>query len=239
MCDNLWDHFLRKYNVFHKENRLVHLPDSSLLQFPQISSSFHQNSLLQTVSVTCNVCSNACSPIHSDMSIHILCSDSHPQLYTGYIPQPSQHTCPLFHTNSLNNIFHLLLIRLFCLYDPALVDEMSLKNKTKQIKSKETSFLRKGFDGTGIIFLWFGFNFQNICKTSFYADTLKVHSTFISNISLPVRLSRLPDVFVAVISGRSVTNVKEMVGIEGITYAGNHGLEIIHPGIINQSEQVS
>ena len=39
----------------------------------------------------------------------------------------------------------------------------------------------------------------------------------------------MPDVFVAVISGRSVTNVKEMVGIEGITYAGNHGLEIIHP----------
>ena len=31
------------------------------------------------------------------------------------------------------------------------------------------------------------------------------------------------------LSGRSVTNVKEMVGIEGITYAGNHGLDIIHP----------
>ena len=39
----------------------------------------------------------------------------------------------------------------------------------------------------------------------------------------------MPDVFVAVISGRSVNNVREMVGIEGITYAGNHGLEIIHP----------
>ena len=43
------------------------------------------------------------------------------------------------------------------------------------------------------------------------------------------RLALLPDVFVAVISGRSVTNVKEMVGIEGITFAGNHGLDIIHP----------
>ena len=42
------------------------------------------------------------------------------------------------------------------------------------------------------------------------------------------RLALLPDVFVAVISGRSVTNVKEMVGIEGITFAGNHGLDIIH-----------
>ncbi len=43
------------------------------------------------------------------------------------------------------------------------------------------------------------------------------------------RLARMPDVFVAIISGRGVTNVKQMVGIEGITYAGNHGLEIIHP----------
>ena len=39
----------------------------------------------------------------------------------------------------------------------------------------------------------------------------------------------MPDVFVSVISGRSVANVQEMVGIKGITYAGNHGLEIVHP----------
>lgn len=32
-----------------------------------------------------------------------------------------------------------------------------------------------------------------------------------------------------VISGRNVENVKKMVGIESITYAGNHGLEILHP----------
>ena len=43
------------------------------------------------------------------------------------------------------------------------------------------------------------------------------------------RLANMPDVFIAVISGRSVNNVKAMVDIEGITYAGNHGLEIIHP----------
>ena len=43
------------------------------------------------------------------------------------------------------------------------------------------------------------------------------------------RLANLSDVFVGIISGRGVNNVKEMVGIEGITYAGNHGLEIIHP----------
>lgn len=43
------------------------------------------------------------------------------------------------------------------------------------------------------------------------------------------RLSNLNDVYIAVISGRSVENVRKMVGIEGITYAGNHGLEILHP----------
>merc|ERR1712071_481081 len=30
-------------------------------------------------------------------------------------------------------------------------------------------------------------------------------------------------------SGRGVANVKAMVGIDNITYAGNHGLEILHP----------
>uniref|UniRef100_A0A2M4A4G8 Putative trehalose-6-phosphate synthase component tps1 n=1 Tax=Anopheles triannulatus TaxID=58253 RepID=A0A2M4A4G8_9DIPT len=43
------------------------------------------------------------------------------------------------------------------------------------------------------------------------------------------RLSNHSDVYVAIISGRNVENVKQMVGIEGITYAGNHGLEILHP----------
>lgn len=39
----------------------------------------------------------------------------------------------------------------------------------------------------------------------------------------------MPDVYIAIVSGRNVNNVKTMVGIEGITYAGNHGLEILHP----------
>ncbi|KAK7078119.1 alpha,alpha-trehalose-phosphate synthase (UDP-forming) [Halocaridina rubra] len=43
------------------------------------------------------------------------------------------------------------------------------------------------------------------------------------------RLSHMPDVNVAIISGRSLENVKSMVGIEGITYAGSHGFEILHP----------
>ncbi|XP_060530234.1 uncharacterized protein LOC132704326 isoform X2 [Cylas formicarius] len=43
------------------------------------------------------------------------------------------------------------------------------------------------------------------------------------------RLSELPDVFVAIVSGRNVDNVKDMVGLHNITYAGNHGLEVIFP----------
>lgn len=43
------------------------------------------------------------------------------------------------------------------------------------------------------------------------------------------RLSNMSDCYISIISGRNVNNVKEMVGIEGITYAGNHGLEILHP----------
>lgn len=35
---------------------------------------------------------------------------------------------------------------------------------------------------------------------------------------------------VAVISGRSLINVKKLVGLKGIYYAGNHGLEIDGPG---------
>ncbi|GLV40015.1 Trehalose-6-phosphate synthase 1 [Carabus blaptoides fortunei] len=43
------------------------------------------------------------------------------------------------------------------------------------------------------------------------------------------RLSNMSDVYIAIISGRNVENVKKMVGIDGITYAGSHGLEILHP----------
>ncbi|XP_073820862.1 trehalose-6-phosphate synthase 1 [Musca autumnalis] len=47
--------------------------------------------------------------------------------------------------------------------------------------------------------------------------------------NLLFKLSNHSDVYVAIISGRNVDNVKKMVGIDGITYAGNHGLEILHP----------
>lgn len=43
------------------------------------------------------------------------------------------------------------------------------------------------------------------------------------------RLANMTDVNVAIISGRSLKNLMKMVNIKQITYAGSHGLEILHP----------
>jgi trehalose 6-phosphate phosphatase len=45
------------------------------------------------------------------------------------------------------------------------------------------------------------------------------------------RLSRLPGVTVAVISGRALANVEEKVGLPDMVYAGNHGLEMQGPNM--------
>jgi trehalose 6-phosphate synthase/phosphatase len=42
---------------------------------------------------------------------------------------------------------------------------------------------------------------------------------------------RTPRVDVVVVSGRSLADLKEMVGVPGLTYVGNHGFEIDGPGI--------
>ncbi|KAG5893359.1 hypothetical protein JTB14_000124 [Gonioctena quinquepunctata] len=52
------------------------------------------------------------------------------------------------------------------------------------------------------------------------------------------RLSQVPQIFIAVISGRAVSNVKEMVGLDGVTYAGNHGLEVLYPDGSTYSHQL-
>ena len=44
-------------------------------------------------------------------------------------------------------------------------------------------------------------------------------------------LAKKPAFRVGIISGRSLSEIKVMVGIEGIYYAGNHGLEIEGPGL--------
>lgn len=42
-------------------------------------------------------------------------------------------------------------------------------------------------------------------------------------------LSHYSDCKITVISGRSIEDLQRKVGVEGLTYAGNHGLEILHP----------
>jgi trehalose 6-phosphate phosphatase len=44
-------------------------------------------------------------------------------------------------------------------------------------------------------------------------------------------LAQKPDFSVGIISGRSLSEVKSLVGVEEIYYAGNHGLEIEGPGL--------
>lgn len=45
------------------------------------------------------------------------------------------------------------------------------------------------------------------------------------------RLARRPDCTIGVISGRALCDVKEVVGLDGVVYAGNHGLEISGGGL--------
>ena len=44
------------------------------------------------------------------------------------------------------------------------------------------------------------------------------------------QLRDLPGVFLAIISGRSLDDLRAKVGVPGIIYVGNHGLEIENPG---------
>lgn len=45
------------------------------------------------------------------------------------------------------------------------------------------------------------------------------------------KLTKLPGCRIAIISARALRDIKKLVGIEGITYVGNHGLEIEGPKI--------
>lgn len=44
-----------------------------------------------------------------------------------------------------------------------------------------------------------------------------------------LRIAKNPKIFTAIISGRAVSNVVDKVSINGLIYAGNHGLEILYP----------
>jgi len=50
------------------------------------------------------------------------------------------------------------------------------------------------------------------------------------------KLSRIPYCKISIISGRGLEDIKKMVGVKGIVYAGNHGLEIGGPEIKFESQ---
>ncbi len=50
--------------------------------------------------------------------------------------------------------------------------------------------------------------------------------------------ARTPNLDLVVVSGRALEDVKQMVGVTGVTYVGNHGFEIEGPGLSFRSEGV-
>lgn len=54
-----------------------------------------------------------------------------------------------------------------------------------------------------------------------------------------LRLATHPSVFLAIISGRGPQDVKDKVGLPNITYAGNHGLQIIYPDSTRFNYQIA
>ncbi|WP_348612597.1 trehalose-phosphatase [Halobaculum rarum] len=59
------------------------------------------------------------------------------------------------------------------------------------------------------------------------------------------RLATQPGVALAVVSGRALSDLRDRVGIDGVVYAGNHGLELgyggeraVHPATLDRQEEI-
>lgn len=86
---------------------------------------------------------------------------------------------------------------------------------------------------------YFTNHIDEVCKLSLILDYDGTLTPLTSHPDLAImseetkrvleRLANMPDVNIAIISGRSLDNISKIVGIEKITYAGSHGLEILHP----------
>ncbi len=90
----------------------------------------------------------------------------------------------------------------------------------------QEDFFRR-FERAKVVFLFFDYDgtLTPIVKKPELA-TLPLENRLVIKKLVKKRWSR-----VAVVSGRSLKNVKKMVGIKGIVYAGNHGLELEGPGL--------
>ena len=77
---------------------------------------------------------------------------------------------------------------------------------------------------------------SKLCLLLDYDGTLAPHGSHPDLTVLPEetratlqRLADMPEVFIAVITGRCVPDIRRKVNIKNITYAGNHGIDIRHP----------
>ncbi len=96
-------------------------------------------------------------------------------------------------------------MRNFWAHEPALVD---------RIASRKKFLLLFDFDGT-------------LAPLASSPDKARLPRAIRSNL---LKLRADPGAHVAVVSGRSLQNLKSYVGLKSIFYAGNHGLEIAGPG---------
>jgi len=86
--------------------------------------------------------------------------------------------------------------------------------------------LRERMDGRGVsLFLDYDGTLAPIVKTPDKADIPRETRAALKSLS-DNKYCRL-----AVISGRALKDVKRRIGLKGIAYAGNHGLEIEGPGV--------
>jgi len=77
---------------------------------------------------------------------------------------------------------------------------------------------------------------SKLCLLLDYDGTLAPHGSHPDLTVLPdktrdvlQRLADMPELFIAVITGRCIPDIKNKVNIKNITYAGNHGIDIRHP----------
>lgn len=96
----------------------------------------------------------------------------------------------------------------------------SQKEKLQDILSDKFIFLLLDYDGT----------LAPIVESPALATLPK------ENEDLLRKLSKEPDCSLAIISGRSLGDIKSTVGLKGIIYVGNHGLEIEGPKIKFESQ---
>lgn len=91
-----------------------------------------------------------------------------------------------------------------------------MKKALKKIGAQKKLFLFFDFDGT-------------LCPIAPRPQLARLPKTVKNTLK---DLSLKKDLRLAVVSGRALKDVKGLVGLKGLLYAGNHGLEIKGPGLV-------